>query len=70
MIMQWDLEGLKIKGTYLYEFPVTGLVESSRIAYGGDIHHTVILDNAIEVYGAIRDRVILNHKQIESVSSN
>ena len=68
--MNWDLEGLIVSGTYLDEIFVQGKVTLSRVAYGGDIHHHVKLDKPINVYGAIRDTVILDHKQITQVSSH
>ena len=36
----WDYTGMKVFGEYMNEFPVTGRVESSRVAYGGDVKHT------------------------------
>jgi hypothetical protein len=63
----WDYTGMKVFGEYMNEFPVTGRVESSRVAYGGDVKHTVVLDDPITVYGSVRDRVILEHKQIVQV---
>lgn len=65
--MNWILEGMRVTGKYLREYPVTGVVELSRVAYGGYVKHTVVLDNPIEIYGSIRDRVILNHFEIETV---
>ncbi|MFZ9616603.1 MAG: hypothetical protein ACO3AG_08040 [Fluviibacter sp.] len=50
------------------EIPVSGRVVLSRVAYGGDIKHTVELDQPVNVYGAIRDRVILEHGFVETVA--
>jgi hypothetical protein len=66
---QWDLTGLRIHGHYL-DLDVAGIVESSRVAYGGSIKHTVVLDEPLNVYGTVRDRVIVNHELIDEVSSN
>ena len=65
----WDLTGMKVFGLYLgeHKFPVTGTVELSRVAYGGEVRHHIALDTPIEVYGAVRDRVILDHMQIQRV---
>jgi hypothetical protein len=63
----WDYTGMKVFGEYMNEFLVTGRVESSRVAYGGDVKHTVVLDDPIIIYGSVRDRVILEHKQIVQV---
>ena len=65
--MNWDLEGMKVFGLYMGQFPVTGKVELSRVAYGGEVKHHVALDTPIEVYGAMRDRVILEHGCIQRV---
>jgi hypothetical protein len=65
----WVLEGLSVEGKYLDEFPVSGSVVLSRVAYGGAVKHTVVLATPIEVYGAMRERVILDHKDIERVFS-
>ena len=58
---------MKVFGLYMgeHKFPVTGTVELSR-----DGAHHVALDTPIEVYGAVRDRVILDHTQIQRVWSS
>lgn len=65
----WNLEGMTVSGLYMgkYEFPVKGKVELSRVAYGGEVKHHVALEEPIEVYGALRDRVILNHGHVQQV---
>lgn len=63
----WNYEGMIVTGKYLGDFPVTGVVELSRVKYGGEVTHHVALDTPIEVYGEMRDRVILEHSEIESV---
>lgn len=68
--MQWNLEGMYIEGMYMSEFPVSGRVELSRVAYGGTIKHTVVLAQPIVVYGAIRTRVILENECVTRVSDN
>lgn len=35
----WVLEGMRVRGTYLDEFPVTGTVTLSRVTYGGAVNH-------------------------------
>lgn len=66
--MQWQLEGLRVYGRYLDEFEVSGVVELSRVKYGGSISHHVVLDQPVTVYGAVRDRVILEHKNISKIT--
>ena len=67
--MQWNLEGLKVTGAYLGTFHVAGTVDVSRVKYGGGVCHHVVLDNPIRVYGALRDRVILDHENITRVAA-
>jgi hypothetical protein len=65
--MSWILEGMTVTGKYMSIIPVKGKVELSRVAYGGEVKHTLVLDNPIRVYDAVRDRVILKHSEIESI---
>lgn len=65
----WNMEGMRVSGIYLDEFSVMGMVELSRVTYGGKVQHHVALLAPIEVYGAVRDRVILNHDKILQVWS-
>lgn len=67
--MNWNLEGLTVTGLYMGTFPVTGRVETSRVKYGGGISHHIVLESPITVYGAVRDRVILEHGFVSSVRS-
>jgi hypothetical protein len=64
--MNWNLEGLHVTGWYMGSIPVEGCVEESRVKYGGTISHTVVLDSPIIVFGAKRERVILEHADIEA----
>jgi hypothetical protein len=68
--MSWNLEGLVVEATYLETFPVEGRVELSRVAYGGSVKHTLVLTSPINVYGAVRDRVIVDHETVTRVKSN
>jgi hypothetical protein len=65
--MNWNLENCVVEGMYMGEFPVRGTVELSRVMYGGRISHHVELHQPIEVFGAIRDRVIIEHQYISRV---
>lgn len=62
----WNLEGMTVTGNYL-DIPVKGIVELSRVAYGGRVKHTLVLETPINVFQAIRDRVILDHSEILTV---
>mgnify|MGYP007083462067 FL=1 len=66
---KWDLEGSHVTGFYMGEFLVSGRVELSRVKYGGGIQHTVVLDETIQVYNAVRDRVLLDHENVVRVRS-
>ena len=65
--MMWNYEGMEVTGVYMETFHVVGRVELSRVAYGGRVKHTVVLDAPIEVFGASRDRVILDMEDITRV---
>ena len=67
--MNWNLEGSRVEGNYMGEFPVVGKVEISRVKYGGDVSHHIALDTPITVYGRECDRVILEHRFVERVFS-
>jgi hypothetical protein len=45
----WYLEGKKVKGSYLGEYPFTGVVENTRVCLGGVLKHWVKLDAPIYV---------------------
>jgi len=66
--MSWILEGLRVKGEYLGEFLVSGIVKESRVTFGGNVNHTVALDEPITVYGSIRDVVVLKHNELSVVT--
>ena len=65
--MSWNLEGKRVIGMYVGEFPVAGVVRLSRVKYGGDVSHHVELDKPIQVYNEIRDRVILDESDVKGV---
>jgi hypothetical protein len=63
--MSWQREGQRVQARYLDQFAVSGVVEESRVAYGGRVKHMVILDQPIEVYGAVRERVVLEETDLD-----
>ena len=65
--MNWNLEGLRVNGLYMGLFPISGKVNMSRVKYGGEVSHHITLDESIEVYGEVRDRIILEHKFVNRV---
>ena len=65
--MQWNLEGQRVNGLYMGLFPISGTVDLSRVQYGGEVSHHIQLDEPIKVYGAVRDRIILEHKFVNRI---
>jgi hypothetical protein len=68
--MGWDLTGLIVWARYLEDFPVCGRVESSRVKYGGGVQHTVVLNEPVTVFGAVRDRLLIDSETVTRVASN
>ena len=66
----WNLENMYVSGKYMGEFPIIGKVRLTRVKYGGGISHHVDLIEPMEIYGNIRESVILNHSEIETVCDN
>lgn len=63
----WDLEGKRVAGKYIGEVAVEGVVISSRVKYGGVVQHTVKLDHPVEIFGVVRDHVLLDEGDIRKV---
>jgi len=57
--MSWDRTGESVTGAYLEQFDFTGVVESSRVTYGGAIQHTILLGNEIIVFDVARERLLV-----------
>lgn len=68
--MNWNLENMNVTGAYMGEIPITGKVRLSRVKYGGGVCHHVELNTPVTIYGTIRERVILDHHEIQTVSDN
>ena len=66
----WNLENMYVSGKYMGEFPIIGKVRLTRVKYGGGISHHIDLIEPMEIYGNIRESVILNHSEIETVHNN
>jgi len=67
--MSWNLEGKRVNGFYMGQFPYTGMVVESRVKYGGQVQHTVQVDAPFEVYGSVRDRVLVSTTEINRILS-
>jgi hypothetical protein len=65
--MTWNLESKRVTGMYLGMFPYTGSVTESRVKYGGQVQHTVLVDQPIEVFGAIRNIVTVSSTEISKI---
>ena len=67
-VAEWNLEGLTVTGKYM-DHEVTGKVELSRVAYGGRVKHTVVLDEPIQLpwRSELTERVILDMAEVERV---
>lgn len=69
--MNWNLEGLRVYGRYMGEYPCSGRVESSRVKYGGGIQHTIVLDEPLQFRWRSEPttRVLLDHEYVERVQT-
>lgn len=65
--MSWNLEGKRINGLYLGLFPYCGRVVESRVKYGGNVLHTVVIDEPIKVYGDVRERINVVAEEINRI---
>lgn len=62
--MSWNLEGMLVRGRYLNDNVVEGVVMESRVKYGGRVQHRVSLDVPLQLYGTERDTVLLDAEEI------
>lgn len=67
--MNWDLEGCRVNGLYMGLFPYSGLIESSRVKYGGEVQHTVVVDEPFKAYGEMRERILVGKAEINRITS-
>lgn len=65
--MNWNLEGKRVNGLYMGMFPYTGLVTESRVKYGGQVQHTVVVDEPFRVHGDLRERVLVSITEINRI---
>jgi hypothetical protein len=63
--MNWNIEGAHVKGMYMNTFAFAGVVTHSRVMLGGRVQHTVALDSDINVYGAVRDTILIQNSRDE-----
>lgn len=67
MIGESYLDGMRVFGMYMGDYAVSGKVWQSRVTYGGNMSHHVTLDNPINVFGAVRESIILDAAEIKGV---
>ena len=65
--MYWVLEGKRVNGLYLGLFPYSGTVTASRVKYGGEVQHTIDLDEAIDVYQDTRTHIVVGIDEINRI---
>ena len=68
--MDWNLEGLRINGLYMGLFPYSGLVLNSRVKFGGEVQHTVLIDEPIRVYGEDREMILVGKGEVNRILEN
>ena len=62
--MGWNKDGSTVRGLYLSEYPITGVVMESRVKYGGDVSYWIKLISPLYLNGTSRDTVLLDEKQL------
>ena len=68
MQLTWDRTGQTIEFKYLELFPAKGTVAETRVMYGGDLKHTVELDDPIIVWGQIRTQVLVKESELKRLT--
>ena len=69
--MSWNIEGKHVIGNYMGA-RVRGVVQESRVKYGGKVQHTVVLDEPIALRWRTEpvERVLLDDEEIEFISGS
>ena len=62
--MSWNKEGQLVAGVYLGAYTITGVVQSSRVKYGGRVQHRVLLDTPVEVFGRLAEELLLDDEEL------
>jgi hypothetical protein len=62
--MNWNKEGQRVSGVYLGAYTVTGVVQNSRVKYGGKVQHRVLLDQTVKVFGRDADELLLDDEEL------
>ncbi len=62
--MGWNKDGHTVKGLYLKEYPVVGVVKESRVRYGGEVSYWLQLDEPLYLFNTFRDTVSLSEDEL------
>lgn len=68
--MDWNLEGNRVNGLYMGLFPYSGLVLNSRVKFGGEVQHTILVDEPFKVYGEVREMILVGKGEINRILEN
>lgn len=68
--MDWNLEGNRVNGLYMGLFPYSGLVLDSRVKFGGEVQHTILVDEPFKVYGEVREMILVGLGEINRILEN
>lgn len=69
--MNWNyLEGQRVNGLYMGLFPYSGLVLNSRVKFGGEVQHTILVDEPFKVYGEVREMILVGKGEINRILEN
>lgn len=60
----WDREGEEVVFKYHRSVPCSGKITSSRVLYGGNVQHTVLLDSPVEIRGYVRNIVCVQETDL------
>jgi hypothetical protein len=62
-MMAWDRTGERVAGVYL-GYTVAGLVTESRVKYGGQVQHTLQLDQPMTLFSTERSVVLMDERDL------
>jgi len=61
--MAWDRTGERVAGVYL-GYTVAGLVTESRVKYGGQVQHTLQLDQPQMLFSTERSVLLMDERDL------
>lgn len=60
----WNREGEDVEFKYKKSIPCSGKISSSRVLYGGNVQHTVMLDSPVQIHGYSRNIVCVQETDL------